>query len=414
MIAATARTSGQSNSLTRTKLIRGVSAFAVGLSIGWLGWGMDERIWHLGVLIALPICWGLTTTRASGWALCLGYFMAGTRGLPVGAVAFFGENSPPWWGVAMWLSASLLLSAQFGLFWSRDLTRRAWGFLAALLVTSLSPLGIIGWVSPITVAGVLFPGGAWLGLLGCLVLFFFLASRNYRVWAFGLILAVGANFAAKDLERSAPSGWSAKDTYFSGMWSGGSNQASQLLASMERTQWLAGMIEQIGPGQTVVLPETLLGRWDGVIEGMLTGAEKSLKSKGSIVLVGAEVANGNGGYKNALIALGAREGEARHAVQSLPVPISMWKPWANDGADADFRGLGNTISVGHYTVGASICYEQLVLFSVLRLMLDAPDVIAAVSNVWWASDSNIPQIQHQSIAAFARLFNIPVLFASNT
>lgn len=405
--------SGLSKAQSRIRVMPSIFTFLVGIAIGTIGWGLVDQIWPLAILVALPVVWGASKSRISAWTLFFGYFMAGTRGLPDGAVGFFGETSPTWWGFAMWLCASMVLSAPFYVFWSARQMRLACGLLAALLLTTLPPLGIIGWVSPLSVAGVLFPGGGWLGLVGCLVLFFFLACGNYRILGIGIVLALCANFAAKDFERSAPAQWEGRDTHFSGTWSGGANQASQLLRSMERSRWLAGVIEKIPPGQTVVLPETLIGRWDGLIEGILSDAERSLRERGSRVLVGAEMSNGAGGYKNTLVVLGANEDEPRLAVQGLPVPISMWKPWALDGADANILGGENTIKVGQILVGASICYEQLVLFSMLRLMLDQPDVIAAVSNIWWATQSNIPVIQQQSIGAIARLFNIPVLLARN-
>jgi predicted amidohydrolase len=111
--------------------------------------------------------------------------------------------------------------------------------------------------------------------------------------------------------------------------------------------------------------------------------------------------------------LGAKAGEDRAAIQSIPVPITMWKPWAEDGAVADLLGRGNTIEVSGLRVGVAICYEQLLSFSLLRIMLDTPTVLAAVSNVWWASASTIPIIQQQTVNAFGRLFGVPVISARN-
>lgn len=413
MIATITDKSVRDRFLVRIAHLHEALALIIGICIGWIAWGLNGQIWQLGILILLPFCWGSMSSRRSAWLLSLGYFLAGTRGLPAGAVAFFGDNSPSWWGVAMWLCASLMLSAPFYLFWSRRQLRRAWGFIAAVLVTTLPPLGIIGWVSPLSVAGLLFPDGAWFGLVCCVLLFFFLVAKNYRVLSLAFVVAAAANLITNDAERAAPPGWEGQDTHFSGVWSAGANQASQLLASMERAKWLSNFIETVPPGQTVVLPETILGRWDGLIEALLHEAESDLIKNGSRVLVGAELANGHGGYKNAMLVLGANEHEQRQAVQSMPVPISMWKPWASDGAEADFLGRGNSIKVGPYQLGVSICYEQLVMFSMLRLMLDEPDIIAAISNVWWATQSNIPVIQKQSIGALSRLFNVPVLFARN-
>ena len=389
-------------------------AMFAGVAIGWCSWGSSEQIWPLFLVCLFPLAWGAATSRFLAWALSIGYFMGAARGLPAGAVAFFGEGSPQWWGLAMWLGSSLLQSAPFALFWSKSRKRRAWGFIAAILLTVLPPLGIIGWVNPISIAGLLFPAWAWLGLVGTMGLFYVLVQRHWVGVLLIAVLAASANFAAKDLKAIPPAGWGAQDTQFSNMWSGGANYASQLMSSMERARWLSNYIDQLPEGQTVVLPETLLGRWDGVIEARLSHSIGLLTAKGSKVLVGAEMANETGGYRNALVVLGAEAGQKAMAVQSLPVPVSMWKPWADDGAEADFLGRGNTIQVGKHVLSASICYEQLISYSVLRLMADRPDLIAAVSNVWWASSTNIPKIQQQSISAYGRLFNVPVLVARNT
>lgn len=391
-----------------------VGVLSLGIALGWVSWGLSDEIWALCFLLIFPIIWGLSGSRISAWALSLGYFLGASRGLPAGAVAFFGEGSPHWWGVAMWVGASVIQSIPFAISWSPSRPRRAIGFLVALLIFTLPPLGIIGWVNPLSAAGALFPGAGWLGLLMTLALFASLAQGRWALLAPAALLGAVLNFAAKDLENPVPAGWVAEDTYFSNLWNGGANLASQRLSSLSRAQWLSERITELPPNTNLVLPETLLGRWDGVLEAMLAMPEQELREKGSRVLVGAEIDNGLGGYKNALLILGNVEGESRYAIQSMPVPISMWKPWAKDGADADFSSKGKTIEVGRDRISASICYEQLVGFSGLRIMLDKPDLIVAVSNVWWATASNIPLIQQQSISAFARLFNVPVLVSRNS
>jgi hypothetical protein len=402
----------RTNTLKRMSVPVGI--LSLGMTLGWVSWGLSDKIWPLCSLLIFPVIWGLSGSRKGAWAFCLGYFLGASRGLPAGAVVFFGDESPEWWGVAMWVGASVIQSIPFGILWSPSRLRRAFGLLFALIIFTLPPLGIIGWVNPLTAAGALFPGAGWLGLLICLALYAFLAQGRWIVLAPAVLLAAGLNFAAKDLANTAPVGWIAQDTHFSNLWNGGANLASQRLSSLSRAQWLLETMAELPENTNLVLPETLLGRWDGVLEAMLAMSEQALREKGSRVLVGAEMANGLGGYKNGLLVLGNSEGESRSATQSMPVPISMWKPWATDGADADFTGKGSSIVVGQVRISASICYEQLVGFSALRLMLDKPDLIVAVSNVWWATASNIPMIQQQSIKAFARLFNVPVLISRNT
>lgn len=392
--------------------LRVVASLIAGAAVGWLSWGRGDSLAGLLNLLVLPLLWGVMRSRWEGLVLMLAYYAAGSRGLPGGTVVFFGDDAPQWWGLGMWMAASILLSAPFALFWSRVPARRAAGFVFALLVSSVPPLGIVGWLSPLSVAGILFPAAGWVGLLLTVALFIGLMRQKARLLA-GLALAVAVTNVSMHREPRIHEGWLGFDTSFPKLSSAGADQATQYLNSMQRIEWLRGVIAEMPKNATLVLPETLIGRYDGVAQAMLVPAEGELTAKNSKVLVGAELPQDNGRYKNAVVVLGAARHENQAAVQSIPVPISMWKPWANDGAEADLLARGNTILVDGLRVGVSVCYEQLLTYSLLRVMADKPDVVVAVSNVWWARATNIPQIQTQSVRAFARLFHVPVISAKN-
>lgn len=393
--------------------LRILFSLVAGAVVGWLTWGRGESVWGLAGLLVLPLVWGTSRSRWEGLALMLAYYLAGARGLPGGAVVFFGDAAPRWWGLAMWLGASSLLCMPFALCWSRVPARRASGFLLALFVCLMPPLGIVGWLNPLSVAGILFPSGGWLGLAMAVALHVVLVLRKWRLIATLGLAAALANAGAWHSDASTPNRWLGFDTAFSKLSSAGTDQASQLLASIGRIEWLRRVIAEMPANVTLVLPETVLGRYDGVAQTMLSQAEAELVAKNSRVLVGAELPGDNARYKNAVVVLGAQQRDDRAAIQGIPVPISMWKPWSDDGAHADLLARASTIMVDGSRVGVSICYEQLLAFSMLRLMADKPDVIAAVSNVWWARSTNIPVIQFQSVHVFARLFNVPVIAAKN-
>lgn len=385
-----------------------------GAVVGWTAWGRSENIEGLVGILALPLLWSMLRTKWEALVLMMAYFMAGARGLPDGAVVFFGDTAPHWWGAAMWWSASLLLSAPFALCWSATTSRRALGFGLALLVCLAPPLGIVGWLSPLTVAGTLFPAAGWGGLFLALALLIALAAGG-RTFPLSLALAAAAigNASAVHPGAQAPARWQGFDTNFAQLASGSANQSAQLLSSMQRINWLTRVVAEMPEDATLVLPETLLGRYDGLSQNSLSQAQEDLRAKNSKVLVGAELPLASGRYKNAVVVLGASPGDDWAAYQGIPVPVSMWKPWANDGAEADLLARSNTIMVDGQRIGVSVCYEHLLTYSLLRLMADKPDLIAAVSNVWWARTTNIPTIQSQSVHAFARLFNVPVVFAKN-
>jgi apolipoprotein N-acyltransferase len=62
---------------------------------------------------------------------------------------------------------------------------------------------------------------------------------------------------------------------------------------------------------------------------------------------------------------------------------------------------------------ALVCYEQVLIWPVLVSMAHKPDVIIAPANAWWSHNTSIPCIQHAVLAAWSRLFHIPVITAFN-
>jgi hypothetical protein len=390
-----------------------LAALIAGAAIGFVAWGVTTDLRTLLVVCLLPVAWRVMPSRWAASALMMGYFAAGARGLPRGAVVFFGDTAPVWWGGAMWLGVCVCLSAPFALCWTRG-RWRGLGFVAGLSACAVPPLGIVGWLSPMTAAGVLFPGRGWLGLALTVTAFGLIAGHLALRGIVTLIVAAAFANAAAPTPARAPERWLGFDTSFARLSSAGSAYASQLLASMDRIQWLNQVADQMPANAVLVLPETLLGRFDGVAEGLLSQTQAALAAKHSRVLAGAELPGLGESYGNALVVLGAQPNEDRAAIQGIPVPISMWRPWATDGASADLLGRGGVITVMGKRVAVSVCYEQLLTFSLLQSMSARPDVLVTVSNVWWANSTNIPTIQAQSVRAYARLFNVPVVSAKNT
>lgn len=388
----------------------------VGGLIGWLAWGREPDVWSLAWILLLPIVWGIASRRLSASMIVVGYFLAGTRGLPGGAIVFFGEDAPSWFGWALWLVASALLALPFSVLWSKDAKARGWRFVSAVCLGIVPPLGLIGWCGPALAAGVVFPGLGWLGLAFMLVLLAALVSRCWRVVVGFAAVAFLANLVSCDGVK-VPTDWQGVDTGFSRLSSAGADEAGQVLAGMLRVAWVREFVERVPANAVRVLPETVLGPVNGLTELALQEMGAELAARGSRVLAGGEMIQPDGQYKNSVLVLGARPGEALAAEQGVPVPISMWKPWTNDGAVADVFGHGGAIQVAGVRVGVLVCYEQLLSYSLFWSLLGQgglrPDVLVAVSNVWWARETSIPAIQAQSVAVAGRLFGVGVVSARN-
>ncbi len=388
----------------------------IGGLVGLIAWGSgDSLVWLVPILV-LPIVWGKAGSRWQASAVMLGYFLVGARGLPGGVVVFFGNGTDWWVEYGFWLSACVMLTVPFVVCWARGQRGRSVGFVVALAVCVVPPLGLIGWLSPLAVGGVLYPGVGWLGVVMTLALLALLAAGAWR-WVGGLlVLAVVVNVLAVVVWRPVvlPAGWAGVDTHFPQLGSGvdGSDNGV-MLAGRQRVAWMNRFVETVPANSVRVLPETVLGRYDGIAEFDLMDASDALAARGSRVLVGAEVPEAGGRYLNALVVLGAGAGEGGRAVQGVPVPVSMWKPWATDGAVADVWGRGGRVTVSGVKAGVVICYEQSLSWSMLKAVSGSPDVLVGAANGWWAKDTSIPAIQSEMMRAYGRLFGVGVVMARN-
>ena len=99
--------------------------------------------------------------------------------------------------------------------------------------------------------------------------------------------------------------------------------------------------------------------------------------------------------------------------QRIPVPIGMWRPFTNTGAPLRLSGPA-VIRIADQTATVLICYEQLIPWPTLTAFLDRPTIMIAIANQFWVAGTAIPEVQRNTVRAWARLFHVPVVLASNT
>src|SRR5262249_42568332 len=133
--------------------------------------------------------------------------------LPMIAVARTYWPSLGWWALLPWVGAAAILSLPAILCWTPRESLRSWTTAAAIALTVVPPMCIIGWASPLLSAGVLFPNTGLLGVLAALALPSLLICRYTRETAlFTAILAsLACNFNFR--QRPAPRGWDAESTH---------------------------------------------------------------------------------------------------------------------------------------------------------------------------------------------------------
>src|SRR5690606_17045541 len=99
-----------------------------------------------------------------------------------------------------------------------------------------------------------------------------------------------------------------------------------------------------------------LGIWTRTTERLWT---RNLADLDVVVAGGAVVIN-ESGYDNVMIEL-TGEGATILYRERMPVPVSMWRPWASGGTSAQFFD-NPTGRFARTLIAPLICYEQLIVW----------------------------------------------------
>jgi apolipoprotein N-acyltransferase len=248
----------------------------------------------------------------------------------------------------------------------------------------------------LTAAGVLFSGLGWAGLAAAVLLLLLCAARPVF-----LLMPAAVSFvslAAGIVPLAPPPGWVGVDTaldYETGH--------IDHLATYYRQISLVARA-RASDGRVVVFPESAAGHWNAAAQRLWAGAAGD-----RIFLTGAEIHDA-AGYDNALVLID-REGARPIYRQRMPVPLTMWRPWAADSARAHWFAQPQT-SVAGKRVGIVMCYEAFLVWPALQSASGA-DVLVTVGNDWWARGTRLPDIHLAAMSAWARLFDVPLVSALN-
>lgn len=365
-----------------------VSAFTAGL-IGALAWRGPV------VLLVLPIAvpWLILhqSTRLGATAVALAYFLAASVPAIVVTAAFAPSNVQQGW--LIWLLASSILSLPWALLWSADSAQWIWRCPLALAVSALPPIGLICCASPLTSAGLLFPGTGLAGLAATALL--------PVVWPVRPLVLTALMLLA-NLIYSPPR----PDTDVESL---NTKDSADLFQKEEATR----IAIHTSHSRLVVLPEGAVRRWTEATEAFWAPTIKDLQTRHRIALVGAGLPIANSQeFQNAVIVIGD---EGRKVLtQRIPIPLGMWKPFGPaDGVPLNLNGPG-TIQVGRDRLAILICYEQLIVWPIVHSALEKPSLIIGISNAAWTRHTAIPAAQEACLVAWSRLLGIPYLSAVNS
>jgi hypothetical protein len=275
-----------------------------------------------------------------------------------------------------------------------------WRIITAILVTALPPIGVIGWLSPLNAAGVLFPGSSWFGLLLSLVAIPLIYSpgrlRKYGVPA--LVLgALGLNLVYQ--EALPPSGWVGVQTAIR-------PSDGNVLKGIENNRKVIETGLRAGANaRVVVFPEAVLNNWYPGTQHQFSHAVPM----GQTWLIGADSKH-NGSDAVMLVR------------RDHPSPVSVanaaglllggdWLPWKRNGLQPAW--WQSVFLIENRRVWASLCVEQVQPWTWLEAMAQRPDLILAMTNDWWAQSMAALGIQMASTKSWARLMRLPFVAAVN-
>lgn len=363
-----------------------LSAAALIGAIAWRG-----SMPMIGMTVFIPWMIFRESTRLRATALALAYYLGAS--IPAVAVSHAFAPDSPIRGWVVWVVASAILALPWTALWSADTAQRPWRYTAALVVSAIPPIGLIGWASPLTSAGVLFPGTGFLGLLATALI--------PTAWTARPFLLIGVVAAANLIYcPSSPSSdiqvVHTKDT-----------------PDLFQKEEAARAAIHFAQSSLVILPEGAVRRWTEATEAFwLPTIEHLRKShRTALIGVGAPVVNSQE-FQNSVIAIGDFQPATFN--QRIPIPIGMWKPFGPaDGVPLNLTGPG-TLQVGPHRLAILICYEQLLVWPILQSALEKPSLIVGISNAAWTRHTNIPAIQQTCLAVWSRLFGIPYLSAVNS
>lgn len=393
-------------------------AWALALFVlGWLSTGsVGHPLWLLPALRVLAVARSRLSASLGAGMLYLG----GYHDVPLSPSGFFPALDPlqaSILGVLAWAAIAAVATLPYAITWCGRRWPGVWLLLASVL-TTLPPLGWLTPINPLHVAGWLFPG---LGFLGVVLSLCTVAVVPSMPWpaagsaklrvALPALLGIGCWANLVFHSPSPPPGWIAHDAALGAYVDSADN-------AWKRSEAIATLVErhvhsrpQAGLS-VIVLPEYAAGIWrEGTAQLMQSAfGARSLLRPGVLVFFGAELPQSNGPI-NALMVL-QPDGALSYLRSRITLPLVNWhpgtggfksQPWSVPQLEVD--------DVGRVTVG--FCWEDLLPWMHYQAMWRRPAAHVSVASLWWADGTHIERNLRLYVDGLQRLFGVPVLLSVN-
>jgi apolipoprotein N-acyltransferase len=370
----------------------------------------------LALLLLLPGLIFNAANRLGAFLVAFAYYAIGARDVP-GILHDFFPNLSLLTCIFIWAVQASVLSIPWALAYPlRGISLRQ-GLLKvtiALLVLTLPPIGLFHWGNPLMVAGLLYPGWQWFGLLLTVGLLALLAVGNRSTrkiqlpLAGALLLALIANFFYA--EPTPPKNWYPISLQL------GKNPDLWSEEMLMRREFLADLALQKleGGAEVVIFPESVSGSSRRHQRDVWQKVAEQARAKGAVVLVGEEKWNQDkNGFKNALVGYGEAVETGAVVVSSVvPMPMGEWKFGLEEGAETNLFG-SDIVQLQDKQVAFSMCYEDFLFWPHRGLLTGQADLFVSVANQWPSRGTSAETSQDISRASLARLSGVALLTAKN-
>ena len=402
------RTMNSSGDRARDAIMISASA-----AVGYAGFTTTPRM--AALVLAVPVLWSLAGSRYTAFAVVFAYKLAASRGLLPGAAVFLSGDHTSAQAAALYFLLPSGASLPFMIFWDRDARQKAMGIVTAFLFAYLlPPMSVIGIINPLIASGAVFKGWGFAGMIAMLAVYAVCSLSRKTAYA---VLCVIAAFAVLPpnswYEPVKPEGILAVDTSFGRLGSG----SFSFERDYERANMVFGDLKKRNIAQSdekiIVLPETIAGRLNNTGAKLWRDGIQKITRPGQAVIFGAELPTGDGRkYDNAAVMTSGDE--IVFTRQRIPVMYSMYRgPFAETGANLRLWECGILPLPDGRRAAVIVCYEAFLTWPYVTSMIQKPDVIICMANLWWCKDTSLPAAQKTIVSLWSLLSGVPAVFARN-
>ena len=372
----------------------------IGVAIAYISWNLSIELTIFSS--SLFFAYFFIGQRDYLFLLILSYYLFASRGLLIGTQSYYGDF---YIALFFWFTASFLITLVWVIIWSPSQKKRLYLFPIMLTILILPPIGFISWVNPLISSAIIFPKLGFLGV-ALYLLFIYITTliikkykpplKQFTVLIIALVFTIySQNMEIQNSQTLHPI--NSNLVY--------KNQAIDFMGDYRRQKKLLSIANK-NQYNNLLFHENALG----VFTKNSMMIWKNLDNNKTI-LAGATIYKNQNTYDNVLMEITNHSYKTIYK-QRVPVPISMWKFWIEQGANAYFFN-NPIIEYKKSRVGVFICYEQLLSYTYFHTMLYNPDYIIGISNLWWVEDKSIVKIQKRSLKLWGILFKKDVYYSAN-